>query len=102
MKSKKIIKTRNKKICLQTNIKIANPNEKTQINDNNDNKEVKTSISKFWNYSIGGQVRLSPALGDINNDGKLEIFAGSLDNLVYDLNARGQLLKRNLQKIYKN
>ena len=34
------------------------------------------SVSELWNYSTGYYVSSSPALGDVDNDGKLEVVVG--------------------------
>ncbi|RKZ14518.1 hypothetical protein DRQ17_07545 [bacterium] len=39
-----------------------------------------------WSYLTGGDVESSPALGDIDGDGKLEIVVGSNDDKLYALN----------------
>ncbi len=39
----------------------------------------------LWNYTTGGEI-ISPVLGDIDGDGKLEIVAPSIDGKIYALN----------------
>ncbi len=38
-----------------------------------------------WTYTTGSYVFPSPAIGDINDDGQIEVIAGSLDRKVYAL-----------------
>jgi len=45
------------------------------------------SIIEFWNYTTGSRIHSSPALGDIDGDGNLEVIFGSWDNKIYALNA---------------
>ncbi|TXT64884.1 MAG: putative Dolichyl-phosphate beta-D-mannosyltransferase [Promethearchaeota archaeon] len=54
----------------------------------NPKKILKTSseLNLNWTYSTGGPIISSPALGDVDGDGKLEIILGSSDNTVYSLN----------------
>jgi len=41
----------------------------------------------LWSYTTGGSIYTSsPALGDIDGEGKLEVVVGSSDNKVYGLN----------------
>lgn len=40
----------------------------------------------LWRFQTGSVVYSSPALGDINNDGQIEVVIGSGDNNVYALN----------------
>ena len=44
------------------------------------------TVSQFWNYTTGGDVISSPALGDLDGDGKLEVLIGSSDSKIYALN----------------
>jgi len=47
----------------------------------------------LWSFETGSWVASSPSLGDIDNDGKLEIVVGSDDNKIYALNGEdGSLL----------
>jgi len=47
----------------------------------------------LWSFETGGAVHSSPSLGDIDNDGKLEVVVGSWDNKIYALNGEnGSLL----------
>ena len=39
-----------------------------------------------WYYTTGSKVYSSPALGDIDGDGQLEVVVGSWDGKVYALN----------------
>lgn len=50
-----------------------------------------TGVQKLWNYTTGGSTGVwsSPAIADINNDGKLEIIFGADDRNVYCLNRTG-------------
>jgi outer membrane protein assembly factor BamB len=47
---------------------------------------VMDTCSFYWSYTTGNNVWSSPALGDIDGDGKLEVVVGSFDNNVYALN----------------
>ncbi len=40
----------------------------------------------FWSYAAGDKIESSPALGDIDGDGHLEVVVGCRDGLVYALN----------------
>ena len=47
----------------------------------------------LWSYTTGSSISSSPALGDINGDGKLEVVIGSNNSKVYALNGEdGSLL----------
>ena len=47
----------------------------------------------LWSFETGSAVFSSPSIGDIDNDGKLEVVAGSWDNKIYALNGEdGSLL----------
>jgi outer membrane protein assembly factor BamB len=62
--------------------------DQNKVSKNDFNKELKNSatISEFWSFRTHNKVWSSPAVGDINNDGKLEIVIGSLDNNIYAIN----------------
>lgn len=45
-----------------------------------------------WTGSTSGYVLASPALGDLNGDGKLEVVAGANDGKLYSWNSTGTLL----------
>lgn len=47
------------------------------------------SYQQGWPVQTGGMVISSPALGDIDNDGKLEILVGSFDKKVYAWRSNG-------------
>jgi len=48
---------------------------------------------KVWEYETGDNVCSSPAIADVNGDGKLDVIVGSDDNKVYALSGEnGQLL----------
>jgi len=47
---------------------------------------IETPVSELWSYTTGDKVTSSPALGDVDGDGKLEVVFGSYDNKVYALN----------------
>ncbi len=71
--------------------------EQKAVQKENDQKrgDVKTSqISELWSYTTGeGGVYSSPALGDVDGDGKLEAIVGSYDKNLYALNGEdGTLL----------
>jgi len=52
-----------------------------------------TAIIKLWSYTTGRAVISYPSLGDIDNDGKLEVVVGSYDHKIYALNGEnGSLL----------
>ncbi len=44
-------------------------------------------VSELWNYPTGDDITSSSALGDIDEDGKLEVIIGSHDDKVYALNS---------------
>ena len=48
--------------------------------------KVSASVSELWNYTTGADVFSSPALGDVDNDGKLEVVVGSYNDKIYALN----------------
>ena len=50
------------------------------------------NVRRVWSYGAGGPVCSSPALGDINGDGKLDVVFGSHDGKVYALNREGSFL----------
>lgn len=45
------------------------------------------SVSELWNYSTGGSIYSSPALGDVNGDGTLDVVIGSNDGKLYAINS---------------
>ncbi|MEM2637127.1 MAG: PQQ-binding-like beta-propeller repeat protein [Candidatus Korarchaeota archaeon] len=46
----------------------------------------------LWSYATGGAIQTSAAVGDINNDGKLEVVIGSHDGKLYAFNASGTVM----------
>lgn len=42
----------------------------------------------LWKFDTGGPVWSSPALGDVDNDGEIEVVIGSQDNYIYILNSK--------------
>ncbi len=46
----------------------------------------------LWDYETGGRVRSTPAIADINHDGKKEVVFGSDDGNFYCLDEKGRLL----------
>jgi len=46
----------------------------------------------LWSFSTGGGVSSSPAIGDIDGDGKLDVIVGSGDTKVYAIRGDGTLL----------
>jgi hypothetical protein len=53
---------------------------------------INYGLTILWRFKTGGKVRSSPTVGDINNDGKLEVIFGSDDGKIYCLNQNGNLL----------
>ena len=52
-------------------------------------------ITIMWSYEIEGAQCSSPALGDVDNDGKIEVVIGACDGYVYVLNGEdGSLVWR--------
>jgi len=47
---------------------------------------LKATVSEYWNVSTNGWIWSTPAVGDINNDEKLEVVVGSWDYNLYALN----------------
>jgi predicted glutamine amidotransferase len=48
-----------------------------------------TDVPTHWPYRMGGEGGHSPAIGDINCDGSLEVVTGSYDGKVYAMEANG-------------
>ncbi len=52
-------------------------------------------FNHVWSYTTGDKVFSSPAIGDVNGDGVLDVVVGSNDNIIYLLDGRqGGLLWR--------
>ncbi|MCJ7630789.1 PQQ-binding-like beta-propeller repeat protein, partial [Candidatus Bathyarchaeota archaeon] len=47
----------------------------------------------LWIYQTGGSIISTPAIGDVDNDGCLEVMIGSADGNIYCLNGRTGLLE---------
>jgi hypothetical protein len=54
-------------------------------------RALDAGLNPLWQYD-DDQTFLSLGVGDINQDGKMEIVAGSLSGMVYALDSRGKLL----------
>ena len=52
----------------------------------NDLLRASTSVSLLWSYTFEDIAMTNPALGDVDNDGKLEIAVGTNDPRIYILN----------------
>ena len=77
-------------ILLITIIIIINP--KT-FNTNQIERTGENEPTTLWTFETSGNVRSSPALGDVDGDGRLEVIIGSGDYRVYALNGEdGSLL----------
>lgn len=50
--------------------------------------ELAASVSTLWSFNTRRYMRSSPALGDVNSDGILEVIIGSGDHKVYALNGK--------------
>lgn len=46
-------------------------------------------VQQVWNYTTGSPVTATPAVADLNGDGKNEVIAGAWDGKVYCLNSTG-------------
>jgi outer membrane protein assembly factor BamB len=55
---------------------------------------AKTRFKLRWNFSVDGPVESSPAIADMNADGRVEIVAGSQDRGVYVVNRTGDRLMK--------
>jgi outer membrane protein assembly factor BamB/uncharacterized protein YycO len=66
---------------------ILNQDQKILFKNYNNNEEIKSSsVSTYWSYTTGNWVYSSPAIGDVDSDGKLEVIIGSHDKNIYALN----------------
>ena len=54
-----------------------------------ENKNLMSGLFPLWSIQTGNDVFMSPAVGDIDRDGKMEIIFGSGDNILYILNSSG-------------
>jgi hypothetical protein len=48
----------------------------------------------LWSYETGGSIRAAPALADLNGDGKLEIYLGTMKGDLIILDSQGSLIKK--------
>ncbi len=56
----------------------------------------RVKLPLFWSYTTGNYVYSSPSIGDIDNDGKLEVVVGSWDVNVYALSTNSPVSSPNL------
>ena len=56
------------------------------------------SLKELWNYPAYFWIKYTPAVADLNNDGKMEIIFTSYDLCVYCLDANGNLLWKYITK----
>ena len=53
---------------------------------------INSDGSSKWTYQTGGAVYSTPAVGDVNGDGKLEVVFSSLDGWLYTVSAENGVL----------
>jgi len=66
--------------------------QNTGYNDKSSLEQPLENLQLLWKFQTNGEIRSSPAAYDINNDGRLEIMAGSMDSRVYAINYKGDEL----------
>jgi len=71
-------------IFFQSNINSISNNNKRLLKS----PELAASVSTLWNYTTRSYMRSSPALGDVDSDGILEVIIGSGNHKVYALNGK--------------
>ncbi|MFH7880744.1 MAG: PQQ-binding-like beta-propeller repeat protein, partial [Candidatus Aenigmatarchaeota archaeon] len=64
---------------------------KIYVNDTSGNENLTPifvfyiNASQLWNFTTSGRIFSSPAIGDVNNDGIIDVVLASMDNKVYVL-----------------